>query len=315
MAGPRLSVVMPLHDGEAWLDATLASLPDDPDGLMEVIALDSSAEATCRAIIARHAARLTLRYEHLPHISSWTAKTNRAVAMARASHVAMLHQDDLWLPDRLTALLRVLDAEPDVGLLLTAATIIDDKGRTLGQWRCPLAGRDSWDGASVLERLLVQNFVALPSVLMRRDLWQQVGGLDESLWYTPDWDLYIKAALCGRVRYIAEPTVAFRIHGGSQTMLGSRTPADFLAQMEIVIGRYAHRLTGQGAPAIRRIAAASARINGLLAEAVHGRKGALLSVLIELIGLGPSNLFRYFRHSRIVERVVPRLQAHLRGAL
>jgi glycosyltransferase involved in cell wall biosynthesis len=306
---------MPLHEGEVYLDQALASLPDDPDGLIEVIALDSSVEPRCRAIIEHHAARLTLRYEHLPHIASWTAKTNRAVSMARAPHVAMLHQDDLWLPGRLEAILAALDAEPVAALLLTAANIIDDQGRNLGLWRCPLDAYDSWNGAAVLERLLIQNFVALPSAVLRRDLWLQVGGLDESLWYTPDWDLYIKAALQGRVRYIAEPTVAFRVHSGSQTVLGSRKPAEFLAQMEIVVARYSDMVSGPRAHAVRRVAGASARINGLLAEAMHGRKAALLLVLREMACLGPSGLYRYFRDSRIVDRVLPRLQARWQGGL
>jgi len=312
---PRLSVVMPLHDGEAYLDAALASLPDDLAGMIEVILLDSSAQPQCCPIVSHHASRLTLRYVHMPHIASWTAKTNHAVAMARAPHVAMLHQDDLWLPGRLELLLDALVAEPDIGLVLTAATIIDDRGRTLGRWRCPLAAHAYWNGTAVAERLMVQNFVALPSVVMRRDLWLQIGGLDESLWYTPDWDLYIKAALRCRVRYIDQPTVAFRIHGGSQTIMGSRSPADFLAQMEIIVARYADTMSGPRAGATRRIAGASARINGLLAEAMHGRKAALLSVLGEMTRLGPISLHRYFRDSRLVERVLPRVKARLQGGL
>lgn len=314
MGGPRLSVVMPLHEGEAYLDAALASLPDDPTGLIEVIALDSGVEPLCLSIIGRHAGRLTLRYEHLPHMVSWTEKTNCAVAMARAPHVAMLHQDDLWLPGRLETILAALDKGSEAALILTAANIVDEQGRNLGVWRCPLDGSANWSSAAVVERLLVQNFVALPSVVIPKQLWLRIGGLDETLWYTPDWDLYMKAALLGNVHYIAEPTVAFRIHSGSQTMQGSRSHADFLAQMEIVVTRYADAVGGRRAPAVRRIAAASARINALLAQAVHGQKAALAGALLELLRLGPYNIPRYFRDSRIVERVLPRLRARLRGA-
>ncbi len=312
---PRLSIIMPVHEGEAYLDAALGSLPDDDNGVIEVIALDSSATMACRDIVARHARRLTLRYEHRPDIPSWTVKTNRAAGMARAPHVAMLHQDDLWLPGRLDSILQALDADPGAAMLLTAATIIDESGKTLGRWRCPLEDRPSWEGPDVMERLLVQNFVALPSVVIRRDIWAEIGGLDESLWYTPDWDIYLKAAMRGRVSYIAEPTVAFRIHGGSQTVLGSRAPADFLDQMEIVVARYAPTIIGIKAPAVRRVAAASARINCLLAEAMHGRHAALVQIVGELFRLGPPGAWRYFRHSRILDRLLPRIQARLRGAL
>lgn len=305
---------MPLHEGEAFFDAALASLPDDPHGLLEVIALDSSQQPSCGAIALKHAGRLTIRYQHCPDIPSWTAKTNQAVRMARATHVAMLHQDDLWLPGRLDAVMAALNSGGDAALILTAAIIVDEHGRNLGTWRCPLGGKADWGSATVVKRLLVQNFVALPSVVMPRRIWLRTGGLDETLWYTPDWDLYMKAALLGDVHYIAEPTVAFRIHGGSQTMQGSRSHADFLAQMEIVVARYSNVVGGRRAHAVRRIAGASARINALLAQAVHGHKTALAAALMELLRLGPHNIPRYFRDSRIIERVLPRLRARLRGA-
>jgi len=310
----RLSVVMPLHEGQAYFDAALSSLPDDQSGLLEVIVLDSGKRSDCAAIALAHSGRLTIRYQHCPDVPSWTEKTNIAVRMARATHVAMLHQDDLWLPDRLDAVIRALDTASDAALFLTAAYIVDEDGRRLGMWRCPLTARADWDGASVVERLLVQNFVALPSVVMPRDIWLRTGGLDEGLWYTPDWDLYMKAAMLGPVHYIAEPTVGFRIHSGSQTMQGSRSHADFRAQMEMVMNRYADRVHGAQASAVRRVAAASVRINGLMAEAMHGRKGALAIALVELLRLGPLHMPRYFRDSRIVERVLPRLRARLRSA-
>lgn len=306
---------MPIHEGEAFLDATLASLPNCTDGTLEVIALDSSPHQRCRAIFDRHAGRWPLHYEHRPDTMSWTAKTNMAVAMAKAEHVAMLHQDDLWLPGRLDHVMGALGKEPQAAMIVSAATIVDGAGRTLGRWRCPLGGQTSWDGHAVMERLLVQNFIALPSAVLRRDLWQQTGGLDETLWYTPDWDLYLKIAALGRVHYIADPTVAFRVHGGSLTVTGSRDEEDFLAQMETVATRYMPQIQAGRMASVRRRARASARINMLLARAMHGHNAALLGALGELLRLPPLEIITYFRDSRIVERVMPRLQAHLRGAL
>jgi len=43
----------------------------------------------------------------------------------------------------------------------------------------------------VLQRLIVQNFLAVPAPLFRRELALQAGGMDESLWYAADWDLWL----------------------------------------------------------------------------------------------------------------------------
>ncbi len=151
----------------------------------------------------------------------------------------MLHQDDLWLPDRCSEVGNWLAARPDSVLHLHSANIIDGMGKRLGTWRCPLPG-----GAVpvptqlLLERLLVQNFIAIPTPTIRRSAYLKVGGLDEQLWYTADWDLYLKLLLEGDVYYHPNVLSCFRIHGNSLTMSGSRSLGEFRSQMDIVVNRH-----------------------------------------------------------------------------
>ena len=46
-------------------------------------------------------------------------------------------------------------------------------------------------------------------------------GLDEELWYTPDWDLWLKLGEHVPVAYDPQPATAFRVHGTSLTMSGT----------------------------------------------------------------------------------------------
>src|ERR1035438_6119918 len=66
---------------------------------------------------------------------------------------------------------------------------IDQDGRKLGVWRCPLPANIELSSNLVMDRLLVQNFIAAPAPVFRRDTWLSCGGLDEKLWYTADWDI------------------------------------------------------------------------------------------------------------------------------
>ena len=50
----------------------------------------------------------------------------------------------------------------------------------------------------VVERLLVQNFISMPAPLFSREAAIRVGGLDEDLWYTADWDFWLKLAAVGQ---------------------------------------------------------------------------------------------------------------------
>ena len=70
----------------------------------------------------------------------------------------------------------------------------------------------------MVERLLVQNFIAIPAPLFRRDQALSVGGLDARLWYAADWDFWLKLAAMGPTVYSPRPLAGFRIHSQSQTI-------------------------------------------------------------------------------------------------
>ena len=311
---PRLSVVMPVHAGERWLDAALASVTTSEEFPVEIVIRDSTPGQSCEAIVGRHAARIAIDYAYMPDVASWTRKTNFAVKAARAEHIAMLHQDDLWLPDRLAVVAALIAHDPEAALLLTAAEFVDDGGRSLGRWRPPFAA-GSVPSDSCRNALLVQNSIALPAPVFRRDAYLAAGGLDENLWYTPDWDLWLKLARAGRVNYDPRATVAFRIHGTSLTMTGSRDVADFRAQLETVLAR--HRVVAATSTdrAYQRCAAASIEVNCALAKAAAGESNSWLALARTIAGLGPVGLWRYIRLSGIIARAVPRLKLRLSGAL
>ena len=298
---------MPVHKGGAWLDAALASIAEDEPGALEVIVRDSTPDAPCREAVDRHAGRLSIDYAYMPEVASWTRKTNLAVAAARADHVCTLHQDDLWLPGRLAQTRRLLSQHGHAALVLSPAQIVDGAGRVLGLWRPPFAAGPV-DQDQCHERLLVQNTIAIPAPVVRREAWLAVGGLDESLWYTPDWDLWLKLAAHGPVVYDPAPSTAFRIHPESQTMTGRRD--EFAQQLELVRERHSR----PGGPT-DRLARASTRINIALSDAASGRPAALWEALAQLARLGPVGALRYLRLSRLAERLLPRLRLRLAGGM
>lgn len=311
LATPWLSVVMPVHGGELWLVPTLQSLAREAEPGIEVLFCDSSPD-DCSSNIAREfASRINIVIERRPDLLGWPEKTNAAVAVARAPHVAMLHQDDLWLPGRVAALRRWIDADPEIALHLGPTQIVDGKGQKRGVWRCPLPeGRVS--DAVLAARLPVQNFVSVPAAVFRRDAYLAVGGLDPALWYTGDWDLWIKLSRSGVVRYHADVTTAFRVHGRSLTMTGSRSLGDFESQMRIVLDRHAGWYADH---ASSKALEASIRVNMGLAAAAAGNATKLLPAIRSLLALGPAGMVRYLKISRIVERLVPRLRCKLAGEL
>ncbi|MBO9669357.1 MAG: glycosyltransferase [Sphingobium sp.] len=314
MATPWLSVVMPVHGGAHYLPATLASVAaEKPDGV-EFLIYDSSADTACRDIVAAHKGLLDIRYVHMPNVSGWPDKTNRAVADAHASHVAMLHQDDLWLPGHVQALRAAMTAHPDAVMSIAASRFIDASGRDVSPWALPLAP-GVYSGQSFGQRLIVQNVLAIPSPAFRREDWLAVGGLDASLWFTADWDLYLKLAGRGNIVIRPQATTGFRIHGNSLTMTGSRDEASLRKQLEIVLERHGEAFGIKDDRRLRARALASVDINCLLARGAAGQNRWIWPTVSRFLRLGPVNAWRYAHESRIADRVLPRLRARVSGTL
>lgn len=315
---PWLSVIFPVHNGELWVAAALDSLALEADPGIEIVVIDTSDSMGTRAIIDQYASRLNLRFLDPDGASGCTQKTNHGARNASADHVSWLCQDDLWLAGRTAAVRQWIAQDPGAVLHLAPSAIVDRNGRELGQWRCPLQEPVSGaplDRTALLERLLVQNFVAVVSPVVRRDAWLAVGGIDPDLWYTGDWDLWIKLARHGAVRFHDQVTGAFRIHDQSATSLGSTDRNEFIAQHRIVVDRYVAELPPSRSGPVRAMAEASLQINAALAAAAQGSVAQLMQALWTALQLGPVGLTRYLNYSRVIDRSLPRLRAKFAGAL
>jgi hypothetical protein len=305
---PWLSVIIPVHMGAHYLPATLASAAAErPDGVEFRIYASGEDGGAARRAAAPFLDSMAIIWEDVPPaLTGWTAKTNKGVRDARADHIVMLHQDDLWLPGHLAAVRAAIAAWPEAMMSIAPSRFAAADGRLLSAWRLPFAP-GLHDGRSVRDVLLVQNSIAIPSPVIRRDAWLAVGGMTEDLWYSADWDLYLKLAEAGPIAVRREVTTAFRLHGGSLTMTGSANVADYRDQLQRVFERHAR--TGPAiAPRLDRQAQLSIAINCALAAAAKGDRSLLPGALLSLLRLGPVGMAAYIRNSRIIDRIIPRLR-------
>lgn len=306
-----LSVLMPTYNGAAYVAAALDSIATQVQDDVEVIALDDGSTDGTLALLRRYSDQLPLRIVARGRIGSWVTNTNHGLSLARGEFVCYLHQDDCWLPHRLATLKARALAHSGVALFLHASFFIDAVGRRLGTWRCPLPPHRPLHPDSVLERLLVQNFIAIPAPLFRREAALRVGGMDERLWYTADWDFWLKLAAVGETFYDPRPMACFRIHALSQTMRQSRDGGEFRRQHEAVLERHLPAWLRSHAdlrPVLPQVAEFSAALNTALAGSLHRRMPNWAHLLGLGFALGPAGWHRFLRDSRIVERVRARLQ-------
>jgi glycosyltransferase involved in cell wall biosynthesis len=305
-----LSVIMPTYNGAKYLPAALASVANQAGEDVELIAVDDGSTDGTVGILRSCAPQLRMKIIERLHGGNWVASTNEGLRSAAGTYACLLHQDDLWAPNRLEVLRTWTARFPDAIAVLHPAFFVDSSGRRLGRWLCPLPVARLLPGDLLLERLLVQNFLAIPSPLFCREVVSKVGGLDEDLWYTADWDLWLKLAGVGPIAVCPDLLASFRVHRGSITSSRTADSVEMRRQLEVVLLRHLPRWQARHAQRrnVEQAARFSIEVNLALAAWTRGRPAGAGRLALRFARLGPLGWHRYFRDSRIIERASARLR-------
>ncbi|MGD8374704.1 MAG: glycosyltransferase [Acidobacteriota bacterium] len=259
--GPRVSVVMPAWNAAATIREAIGSVLDGSFQDVEVIVVDD--ESTDGTVASVEAFGAPVRLLRQSSRGGPSAARNRAIGEARGELVAFLDADDLWHPDKLEHQVAHLDAAPDVDLVYTNVWNTD------GETFLPMnrAARRVARTGNVYAALFHENFIVTSSVLVRRSALSDVGGFDESLTISEDFDLWLRIARRHRVGFVDRPLTFYRMQEGSAFSDLERR----LAARERILEK-ALREGGEGTPSsaeIRQLIAALTYRMGVL----HARSG------------------------------------------
>ncbi len=145
---------------------------------------------------------------------------NKGMQVATGDIIGWLNSDDLYMPGALQTVVRHFHANPDCQWAYGRCIIIDKEG--VERWKYITRYKNIRLRKFTLDKLYRENFISQPAVFFRKDLWNQAGGLDLSLHYAIDYDLWLRFALRSPALVIDSDLSAFRRHGASKSETGFR---------------------------------------------------------------------------------------------
>ncbi len=213
MSAPLVTVILPCHDVEAWVDAALDAILGQSWTALDVLAVDDGSRDGTRARLearAKHDARVrvVVNERNLGLIET----LNRAVADARGAYVARMDADDLCHAERIERQLALLDAYPDVGVVGTGAWTVDGEGRRVGTRpaRCTTPAGARFLG--LLATPLVHGSLVARADVMRAHRY----GAGAEAAHTEDYELFTRMLASGvGLANLADELYGLRVHPDS----------------------------------------------------------------------------------------------------
>lgn len=210
MIAPSVSAVITAYNSDATIAEAVRSFLDQTFRDLEIIVVDDGSTDATRSTVERFGP--AVRYVHQPNGGSAQAR-NHGLQLARGKYVAFLDGDDVSLPRRLELQVAALEEHPKVGLIYGNIFLMDASGGNLRLRR----GTGRYLSGSLTRALAVKNMVVFSTITARRDLLRGIGGFDETIRSSEDWDMLVRLSRQCEFLYIDEPLVNYRILPHSKT--------------------------------------------------------------------------------------------------
>lgn len=207
---PTFSIIVAAFNAADTIGAAIDSALQQTIAPHEIVVCDDGSTDDLPGALHPYAAHIVVL--HQENRGEASAK-NAAARAASGEFVVILDADDLYLPDRLAALSGLAVARPDLDILTTDAWF-ELEGRRLR--RCYDEGW-TFEVDDQRNAILQRNFI-FGLAAVRRDRLLEIGGFDEDIRWTTDWDCWARLILDGsRAGLVDEPLALYRLREGSLT--------------------------------------------------------------------------------------------------
>ncbi|MHA7812167.1 MAG: glycosyltransferase family 2 protein [Phycisphaerales bacterium] len=202
MARATLSIVMPSFNQARFLEEAIGSVLSQRDRVKEFFVLDAGSTDGSREIIEKYSEQ----------IDWWRSEPDGGQSNAIADGferstgdvLTWLNSDDALLPGAVDALLDRFDSEPELGLVEGDTVVVDGDSRVMHCDRRAGPSRQ-WMRYGYMR-------IHQPSTFFRRDIYEQVGGVDRSLHCVMDTELWYRILSSTKAARLERYCGVHRIH-------------------------------------------------------------------------------------------------------
>ncbi|MDE2598525.1 MAG: glycosyltransferase [Rhodocyclaceae bacterium] len=216
---PLVSVVIPVRNGKEYIDEALHSVLAQDYGNLEIIVVDDGSTDDDYDRLAQ--IDPCIRVVHLEGRGVSFAR-NTGMRQSGGRYIAFLDADDIWFPGKLAAQIRYLERHPDVGVIFGGFLkwTSDDSGHfppasALSSDCSHLERANPERSGWLYHRLLMGLLVGMNTAVIRREIYEWLGGFREDMRIGEDYDFWLRASRTTQMHALDGDVALYRIHAQS----------------------------------------------------------------------------------------------------
>jgi glycosyltransferase involved in cell wall biosynthesis len=246
---PKVSVVMPVFNGERYLRSSIESILFQTLSDFEFIIIDDGSTDDSPAILDEYSDSRIVVVKNQSN-EGIVFSLNRGLERARGKYIARHDADDIALPERLRAQLSFLDSHGDIDVLGTHTYLIDESGEVLQD----SSSLPPSDPSIACWLTYFGSQLAHPTVVMRREVYEKLGGYDERFRHAEDYEYWLRVCFSGgRIANLPERHAKQRVHNGRVSKVYSSIQSNVgdLAAHQTIEKNLGHRIDPEKVRQIR----------------------------------------------------------------
>ncbi|MGE5539619.1 MAG: glycosyltransferase [Gemmatimonas sp.] len=232
---PFWSVMIPTYNCAHFLRDTLESvLAQDPGPQrMQIEVVDDFSTKDDPEAVVRELGRGRVQFHRNPRNLGAIGTFNTCARRSRGRWVHILHGDDTVRPGFYARAEESIASDPDIGALFCRYIYMFEDGHW--QHLSELESRHRGVlGDEFLRRLLLTNEIMFPAMIVRRAVYETLGGFRPDLVHCADWDMWLRTTIHYPVFYDPEPLACYRVHTGADTARLVRTGANVADERKFI---------------------------------------------------------------------------------
>ena len=230
-----ISVVIPSYNHEKYIAEAIQSVLDQTYQDFEIVITDDGSSDNSVKLIKEFTDPRIKLFIFSENKGACLA-VNNCIENSTGEFIALLNSDDVFLPNKLEVQLNFLNSHPEIGAVFSYAKIINDDSK-------------EFQGKHFYKNIFIQpnrnrfewlnyffyngNCLCHPSILIRRECYENVGLYDPRFAQLPDFDLWIRLCQRYEIYIISEELIYFRVRDNEANASGNRLENHIRATAEL----------------------------------------------------------------------------------